>query len=74
MSGTGALRQDGTGTLILTGNNSYTGGTSIASGSTLQIGAGGTSGSIIGDVANAGALVFNRSNTIGVWRRHFRRR
>ena len=65
VSGTGQLRQDGAGTLILTGTSTYTGGTTIVSGSTLQLGAGGTSGSIIGDVANGGALVFNRSNTIG---------
>jgi fibronectin-binding autotransporter adhesin len=65
VSGAGALRQDGAGTLILTGSNSYSGGTTIVSGSTLQIGAGGSAGSIIGNVANAGALVFNRSNTVG---------
>ncbi len=63
VSGSGALRQDGAGTLILTGTNSYTGGTTIASGATLQLGAGGTSGSIIGEVSNAGAMVFNRSDS-----------
>jgi autotransporter-associated beta strand protein len=64
VSGTGALRQDGSGTLILTGNNTYTGGTTIASGSTLQIGNGGTTGAIVGNVVNDGALIFNRADTI----------
>ena len=64
ISGTGRLRQEGAGTLILTGENTYTGGTTIASGSTLQIGDGGTSGSIVGQVSNDGALVFNRADRI----------
>ncbi|WP_145831524.1 autotransporter-associated beta strand repeat-containing protein [Bradyrhizobium huanghuaihaiense] len=63
ISGSGALRQVGSGTTILTGNNSYTGGTTIAAG-TLQIGSGGTTGSIVGDIANDGVLAFNRSNTL----------
>lgn len=61
--GTGALRQAGTGTTVLTGNNSYTGGTTIDAG-TLQLGDGGTSGSIVGDVANDGVLVFDRSDLV----------
>ncbi|MFW7358333.1 MAG: autotransporter-associated beta strand repeat-containing protein [Brucella sp.] len=63
VSGSGALHQDGAGTLILTGTNSYTGGTTISSG-TLQIGDGGGSGSIQGNVTNNGTLAFNRSNTL----------
>ena len=63
ISGSGSLRQVGSGTTILTGSNSYTGGTTIAAG-TLQIGNGGTTGSIVGDVANDGVLAFNRSNTL----------
>jgi fibronectin-binding autotransporter adhesin len=63
VSGSGRLVQAGTGTLILTGTNNYTGGTVIASG-TLQIGNGGTGGVIAGDVANSGTLVFNKSNAI----------
>ena len=63
ISGSGSLRQVGSGTTILTGNNSYTGGTTIAAG-TLQIGNGGTTGSIVGDVVNDGVLAFNRSNTL----------
>lgn len=51
----------GIGTQTFTGANTYTGGTTI-SGGTLQVGNGGTSGSIAGDVTNNGSLVFNRSN------------
>jgi fibronectin-binding autotransporter adhesin len=63
IGGTGALTKADAGTLLLTGNNGYTGGTTIAAG-TLQLGNGGTSGSITGDVTNNGALVFNRSDSV----------
>ena len=63
VSGVGSLAQRGTGTTVLTGANAHTGGTAITSG-TLQIGAGATSGSLAGDVANGGALAFNRSNAM----------
>ncbi|WP_282183934.1 autotransporter-associated beta strand repeat-containing protein [Brucella pituitosa] len=59
--GTGALVQAGSGTLILDADNYYTSGTRIESG-TLQIGSGGTSGWITGDVINNGTLVFSRSD------------
>ena len=45
-----ALQKVGVGTQILSGANTYTGGTTVTSG-TLQIGNGGTTGSITGDVA-----------------------
>jgi fibronectin-binding autotransporter adhesin len=57
------LQQLGNSTLILTGNNTYSGGTVIAAG-TLQIGNGGTTGKISGDVLDLGVLAFNRSNNI----------
>ena len=63
VSGTGSLAQTGPGTTVMAANNSYTGGTTIAQG-TLQLGAGGTSGSIVGDVANNGILAFNRADTV----------
>lgn len=61
ISGTGSLTKTGTGGLILDGDNLYSGGTVIAAG-TLQIGNGGTTGSIIGPVLNNGTLIVNRSN------------
>ena len=63
ISGTGSLSQIGTGRTILTGANTYTGGTTITNG-TLQVGAGGTTGSIVGNVQDDAALVFDRSDTI----------
>jgi autotransporter-associated beta strand protein len=62
ISGTGGVSKAGIGTMVLTGTNSYTGGTTISAG-TLQIGDGGNTGSITGDVINRASLVFNRSGT-----------
>ncbi|WP_346295186.1 autotransporter domain-containing protein [Rhodopseudomonas sp. P1] len=56
-----ALGKTGTGTLTLTGDSFYTGGTTISSG-TLQLGNGGISGSITGDITNNATLAVNRSN------------
>ena len=63
--GGGALTLDiaGISSLILNGTESYTGGTSINSG-TLQIGAGGNTGTLgPGSVTDNSVLVFNRSDS-----------
>ncbi|TPI21035.1 autotransporter-associated beta strand repeat-containing protein [Mesorhizobium sp. B4-1-1] len=62
IGGTGALTAGGPGFLALSGDNTYTGGTTIASG-VLQLGNGGASGSILGDVVDNGNLGFDRSDT-----------
>jgi fibronectin-binding autotransporter adhesin len=52
-------------TLSVTGANTYTGTTTISAG-TLQVGNGGTSGTLgSGNVANNSSLVFNRSDNYG---------
>jgi autotransporter-associated beta strand protein len=61
--GLASLVKTGTGTLVLSGNNTYNGGTVISAG-TLQLGKGGTTGSIVGDVADNAILAFNRSDAV----------
>lgn len=58
----GTLHKTGAGTLILTNDNTYGDGTVVEAG-TLQLGNGGTTGSILGDVQLGGTLAFNRSDT-----------
>jgi outer membrane autotransporter protein len=58
-----ALQKAGAGTLVLTADSTYTGGTVIAAG-TLQLGDGSITGWISGDVTNNGALAFNRSDDV----------
>nr|WP_314073054.1 autotransporter domain-containing protein [uncultured Roseococcus sp.] len=65
ISGGGALAVNGGGTLVLIGDNTHTGGTTITSG-TLQIGNGGTAGSIVGNVVNEGTLAFDRTGVVTV--------
>lgn len=63
IGGTGSVTTAGTGTWILTGNNAWTGGTTLGGG-VLQLGAGGTSGSIVGNVVNNAGVVINRSDDV----------
>ena len=61
--GTAGLTKVGLGKLTILNSNIYSGGTYITNG-TLQLGNGGTGGSISGPVNNDGALAFNRSDAI----------
>jgi fibronectin-binding autotransporter adhesin len=63
VSNGGSFGKNGTGTLTLSGDSNYTGGTVVTTG-TLQIGEGGTGGSITGKVTDDSVLAFNRSNTL----------
>ncbi|PUE10843.1 hypothetical protein B9Z51_00355 [Limnohabitans sp. T6-5] len=66
ISGGGGLTQSGAGTTTLTGANTYSGTTTISSG-VLQVGDGGTSGSVgTGAVIDNASLVFKRSDTLWV--------
>lgn len=63
ITGSGAVRQVGSGTTILTGANDYTGPTTITGG-TLQIGNAGSLGSITSDVSlEGGNLTFAKTGT-----------
>lgn len=63
ITGTGSFTQAGSGTTILTNGNEFTGATLISAGS-LQLGNGGSAGSLNGtsSVTNNGNLTVNRSN------------
>ncbi|GLQ47938.1 hypothetical protein GCM10007862_29890 [Dyella lipolytica] len=61
LSGHGGLLKSGAGTLVLTGSNTYLGDTMIDAG-ILQLGNGGTTGSMVSNIIlNGGTLVFDHS-------------
>ncbi len=62
LNGPRPIEKIGAGTLVLTAANTYAGPTTISAG-TLQLGNGGTSGSILGTVVNNGIFAVNRSDT-----------
>ena len=72
LSGAGTLNKQGAGTLFLLRDNTFTGLTTIVAGPVvnglptggLDIGYGGTQGTLLGDINNGALLRFNRSNDI----------
>ena len=52
----------GTLTITSANNNNYTGGTTIDSGATLQLGNNGTTGSVNGNVVDNGILIYDHNN------------
>jgi autotransporter-associated beta strand protein len=64
IAGATTLTKQGTGSLVVLTNNTYTGATTV-SGGTLQVGNGGTSGSLgTGNLVNDANVVLNRSDDV----------
>jgi autotransporter family porin len=63
LTGVGGLTKTNSGVLTLTGSNDYSGGTTISDG-TLQIGDGGATGYVTGNIVDNAALIFNRSGEL----------
>ena len=63
IGGVGNLVKDGAANLVLLADNSYQGGTTIDAGA-LQVGNGGSSGMIVGNVSNNGTLAFDRGDAV----------
>ena len=63
LAGALLLVKTGSGTQVLGDANTFTGGTTISAG-TLQVGAGGATGTLAGAITNTAALVFNHSGAI----------
>ena len=62
IGGTGSFTQKGVGAVTLALDNTYSGGTTIDAGATLQIGNGSLFGSVVGNIVNNGTLTFNRGD------------
>ncbi|EAN4330393.1 transporter [Salmonella enterica subsp. enterica serovar Oslo] len=63
VSGSGDLSKQGEGVLTLTKDSTWQGETTIRQG-TLQLGNGGNSGSVLGNVVNLATMVVNRADTL----------
>ena len=63
ISGTGNLTQSGASVLTLTGANTFSGTTTILAGGTIQLGNGGTTGTLTGPITDNGSLILNRSDS-----------
>lgn len=63
VGGSGNLAKQGDGSLTLTQDSTFQGETTIRNG-TLQLGNGGNSGSVLGNVVNLATLVVDRANTL----------
>jgi len=64
LSGAGGVVEAGPGPLIVTGSESYTGGTTIEAGGIVQLGTGGAGGSITGNIIDGGVLIVDESGTV----------
>ena len=65
ITGAGLLAKTGTGRAVIATDNDFTGGTTVSAG-TLQIGSGGSTGSLAGDiaVASGATLAFDRTGSV----------
>ena len=65
ITGAGLLEKTGTGTAVMAIDNDYTGGTTVSAG-TLQLGSGGSAGSLAGaiTVASGATLAFDRTGSV----------
>ena len=64
IGGTGNVVFQGGGTFIFSAANSYTGGTTVSAGTTLQVGAGGLTGDVGGNINNSGTVAFKRGSNL----------